>query len=244
VALPENMFYYTGIATYIWLLSNRKTPERTEKIQLIDATNIYVPLRKNLGKKNCEFSDEQIMQITDLIVNPKETEISKIFPNETFGYYKITIERPLKLKGIEAVKVLNSKEIKELVARGMADENGVPVIRKIHKKASLDPLHGLFETEIDGKKCVVEYEPDTNLRDTEHVPLTETGGIETFFRREVLPYAPDAWIDEGKTQIGYEISFTRYFYKPAVMRSLDEIVADIKKIEGESKGLLEEIIGQ
>ncbi|HNY15013.1 MAG TPA: class I SAM-dependent DNA methyltransferase [Bacteroidales bacterium] len=242
VALPENMFYNTGIATYIWLLSNRKSPARKGKVQLIDATGIYMPLRKNLGKKNCEFSDEQILQITDLIINPRETDISKIFPNEAFGYHKITVERPLRLKGIEEGKAFSSKEIKELVAKGMADENGIAVIRKIHRKGVPDPLHGLFEKEIEGKKFVVEYEPDTNLRDTEQVPLLEPGGTEAFFSREVLPYAPDAWIDESKTQIGYEISFTRYFYKPAVMRSLDEIVADIKKIESETDGLLAEIL--
>lgn len=243
IALPENMFYNTGIATYIWLLSNRKTNFRKGKVQLIDATGWYVPLRKNLGKKNCEFSDEQIAMICDLIINPRETEQSKIFSNEDFGYYKITVERPLRVKDIDPEKVYSSKEIKEFIAKGMVDENGFPVIRKIHKNTPPDPLHGLFETVIGGKKCVVEYEPDANLRDTEQVPLLEEGGVEAFFQREVLPYVPDAWIDASKTQIGYEISFTRYFYKPTTMRSLDEIVADIRALERETDGLLEEIIG-
>jgi type I restriction enzyme M protein len=203
---------------------------------------MYVSLRKNLGKKNCEFSEEQIMQITDLIVNPCETENSKIFPNEAFGYNKITVERPLRLKGIEYGKSYSSKEIKEFIAMGLTDENGVPVIRKIHKNTAPDSLHGLFVTDINGKKCVVEYEPDSNLRDTEQVPLLEDGGIEVFFKREVLPYAPGAWIDDSKTQIGYEISFTRYFYKPAIMRPLDEIIADIRKTEAETDGLLSEIL--
>jgi type I restriction enzyme M protein len=242
VALPENMFYNTGIATYIWLLSNRKAPERKGKVQLIDATGMYVPLRKNLGKKNCEFSGEQIMQITDLIVNPRETEQSKIFPNEAFGYYKVTVERPLKLKNIDPDKVYSSKEIKEMVAAGKIDENGIPVIKKIHRQGTPDPLHGLFDRTIAGKKVMVEFEPGTNLRDTEQIPLLEVGGIEAFFKREVLPYAPGAWIDDSKTQIGYEISFTRHFYKPVQMRTLDEIVADIKKIEAETDGLLGEII--
>lgn len=242
VALPENMFYNTGIATYIWLLSNRKSSERKGKVQLIDASKIYVPLRKNLGKKNCEFSEEQIDRITDLIVHPVETEESKIFPNEAFGYYKVTVERPLKLLGIDPDKVYGSKEIKEIVAAGKVDENGIPVIKKIHKQGTPDPLHGLFEHVIAGMKVIVEYEPDTSLRDSEQIPLLEEGGIEAFFDREVLPYAPGAWIDDTKTQIGYEISFTRYFYKPVQMRTLDEIIADIKKIEAETDGLLKEII--
>ena len=243
VALPENMFYNTGIATYIWLLSNRKSAERKGKVQLIDASGWYMPLRKNLGKKNCEFSEEQIQQIADLIVNPRETEQSKIFPNEAFGYHKITVERPLRLKDIDPEKAYSPKEIKVLVAEGKVDENGIPVIKKIHKSGKADPLHGLFARTIGGKKCVVEYEPDTNLRDTEQVPLLEDGGIEAFFKREVLPYVPDAWIDESKTQIGYEISFTRYFYKPVQMRTLEEIMKDIRAIEKETDGLLNEIVG-
>jgi len=103
-------------------------------------------------------------------------------------------------------------------------------------------MYGVYETLIDRKKCIVEYEPDTSLRDTEQVPLLEDGGIETFFKREVLPYSSDAWIDETKTQIGYEISFTRYFYKPAQMRTLDEITKDIRALEKETDGLLKNII--
>jgi len=244
VALPENMFYNTGIATYIWLLSNRKEKKRKGKVQLIDATKWYTPLRKNLGKKNCELSEKQIKTICDLIIKPKETEESKIFPNEAFGYYKVTVERPLKVNRIDPEKVYSAKEIKEMIADDRVDEKGHPVIKKIHKDTEADPLHGLFERSIGGKKVVVEYESDTNLRDTEQVPLLEEGGIEAFFNREVLPYVPDAWIDQNKTQIGYEISFTRYFYKPAVMRTLEEITADIKALEDETEGLLNEIIGE
>jgi type I restriction enzyme M protein len=242
VALPESMFYNTGIATYIWLLSNRKSSERKGKVQLIDATGMYVSLRKNLGKKNCELSEEQITQITDLIVNPRETDQSKVFPNEAFGYYKVTVERPLKLKDIDPDKVYSIKEIKEMVAAGKNDETGISIIKKIHKQGSPDPLHGLFERVITGKKVLVEYEPDTSLRDTEQIPLLEDGGIEAFFMREVLPYAPGAWVEDSKTQTGYEVSFTKYFYKPVQMRTLEEIVADIKKIEAETDGLLNAII--
>jgi type I restriction enzyme M protein len=120
------------------------------------------------------------------------------------------------------------------------------VLKKVHKpgKTTPDPIHGLFEAEVKGKPCVVEYEQDTALRDSEQVPLLEEGGIEAFFRREVLPYTPDAWIDPGKTQVGYEISFTRHFYRPAPMRSLDEIKKDIYALEQETEGLLEQIVGE
>ena len=124
-------------------------------------------------------------------------------------------------------------------------ENAPPVIRKKHKKGtSADPLRGRFEVTIDGEVAVVEYEPDSNLRDTEQIPLLEEGGIEAFLQREVLPHAPDAWYVADKVKIGYEISFTRYFYKPTPMRSLKEIRADILAMEQATDGLLEEIIGR
>lgn len=125
------------------------------------------------------------------------------------------------------------------------DEAAEPVIKKIHKagKAEPNPLYGLYDTTIDGKKVVVEYEPDTNLRDSEQVPLLEDGGIAAFIEREVLPYTPDAWVDESKTQIGYEVSFTRHFFKPEQTRSIEEIKADILALERETDGLLEKIIG-
>jgi type I restriction enzyme M protein len=124
------------------------------------------------------------------------------------------------------------------------DETAPPVIKKIHKpgKVEADSLHGQFEATVSGKQCVVEYESDSDLRDTEHIPLTESGGIDAFIRREVLPYAPDAWIDQASIKIGYEISFTRYFYKPEPLRPLDEIRADILALEKETEGLLGEII--
>ena len=115
--------------------------------------------------------------------------------------------------------------------------------RSIRRAPSLNPLHGLFEATVKGKPAVVEYEPDTDLRDTEQIPLLEEGGIEAFLRREVLPYAPDAWYDPTSVKTGYEISFTRYFYKPQPLRSLEEIRADILAVEQETEGLLDEIIG-
>lgn len=244
VALPLNMFYNTGIATYIWLLTNRKPEHRKGKVQLIDATRWYKPLRKNLGKKNCELSEEDIARICDTFTAFEETEHSKVFPNETFGYWKVAVERPLRLKDADPERVYKAPEIKLLKDTSERDEDAPPVIRKIHKRGTApDPLHGLFETAIRGKKAVVEYEPDAELRDTEQVPLLEEGGIDAFLEREVLPYAPDAWYDPDKVKIGYEISFTRYFYKPKPLRSLDDIRADILAVEKDTEGLLAEILG-
>lgn len=298
VALPENMFYNTGIATYVWVLTNRKPEHKRGKVQLIDATTWSQPLRRNLGKKNCELSEPQRQAICDLVLRPRETEQSKIFPNEAFGYWKVTVERPLRLRVDLGEKQLKdfaklytetkekaviplveavAKEVgpgphldwnlfiqrcsetadklnmaltanrKKLLQSGLAvvDEKGEPVIKKRHnpKKVQAEPLYGLFEVMCNGKAEIVEYEPDTSLRDTEQIPLLEEGGIEAFIRREVFPYVPDAWVDNGKTQIGYEISFTRHFYKPTPMRSLEEIKADIYALEQETDGLLEEIIG-
>jgi len=223
VALPLNMFYNTGIATYVWVLTNRKPDHRRGKVQLIDATAIYQPLRKNLGKKNCELSEEQIRQIVNAFLASEETEQSKIFPNEAFGYWKITVERPLRIPGIKANQVYPAKDIKAMRAERGTDPNAPPVIRKKTR---------------DG----IEYEPDTDLRDTEQVPLLEEGGIEAFFQREVLPHVPDAWIDHSKTQIGYEISFTRHFYKPQPLRTLDEIRADLEALQAEAEGLLDQIV--
>ncbi len=294
VALPENMFYNTGIATFIWIVTNRKAAHRQGKVQLIDATSMKSPLRKNLGNKNCELTTEIRTDITKLLIDFKETEQSKIFDNKEFGYSKITVERPLRLsvdlsqahlEEFEAAcraaddmpvikllgevakefdygkvmdfnafeKVLDKAADKlnmKLQAKRMnfiknqfaeADESAEKVVKKVHKpgKVEANPLYGMYKTD----QGIVEYEPDTNLRDTEQVPLLHEGGIEAFFRDEVLTFAPDAWIDSSKTQVGYEISFTKYFYKPVKLRSLDEIVKDIKALEAETEGLLNEIIG-
>ena len=244
VALPLNMFYNTGIATYVWVLSNRKPEHRMGKVQLIDATGWYKPLRKNLGKKNCELAEEDIQRICQTFLDFKETEQSKIFPNAAFGYWKVTVERPLRLKGSDPNRVYTPKEIKALKETSERDEAAPPIIKKIHKKgAEADPLRGLFAANIEGRAVVVEYEPDTDLRDTEQVPLLEEGGIEVFLRREVLPHAADAWYDPDSIKTGYEISFTRYFYKPQPLRTLEEIRADILSLEKETEGLLGEIIG-
>ncbi|MFZ1465394.1 MAG: class I SAM-dependent DNA methyltransferase, partial [Anaerolineae bacterium] len=221
VALPLNMFYNTGIATYIWVLTNRKPAHRKGKVQLIDATQWYKPLRKNLGKKNCELADEDIGRVCETFLAFEETEHSKIFPNAVFGYWKVTMERPLRLQGIDPQRAYTPKEIKALKESVERTADAAPVIKKIHKKGvDPDPLRGLCAATIAGKTVVVEYEPDPDLRDTEQVPLLEPGGIEAFLRREVLPHVPDAWYDPDSVKIGYEISFTRYFYKPQPLRTL------------------------
>ena len=304
VALPLNMFYNTGIATYIWVLTNRKPAHRRGKVQLIDATGWYQPLRKNLGQKNCELSEADIEHICQTFLAFEETEESKILPNAAFGYWKVTVDRPLRLRvdlseqnrAVFRQACVKAKEgeladlidrvatqlgpgphddyslfleqlehealwpavkltakRKRLLQKDLAEPNEAaePVIKKVHKPGKdgsrgavqADPLNGRYAATLDGKRCVVEYEPDSKLRDTEQVPLLEPGGIEAFIRREVLPHVPDAWIDEEGAKIGYEISFTRYFYQPPPMRTLEEIRADIMALERETDGLLEEIIG-
>ena len=195
IAVPEKMFYNTGIGTFIWIVTNRKESRRKGKIQLIDATGLKSPLRKNLGEKNCEFTPEINDQILRAYMDFEETPISKIFDNSEFGYWEITVDRPKR------------------------DEQGVIVKNKRGK-----------------------IEIDKTLRDKEQVPLTYEGGIEAFVRNEILPYTPDAIVNTDDYVIGYELSFTKYFYKPKRLRTLDEIRADIRAIEESTKGLLNQIL--
>lgn len=195
IAVPEKMFYNTGIGTFIWIVTNRKESRRKGKIQLIDATGLKSPLRKNLGEKNCEFTPEINEQILRAYMDFEETPISKIFDNSEFGYWEITVDRPKR------------------------DEQGVIVKNKRGK-----------------------IEIDKTLRDKEQVPLTYEGGIGAFVRNEILPYTPDAIVNTDDYVIGYELSFTKYFYKPKQLRTLDEIRADIRAIEESTKGLLNQIL--
>ena len=197
IAVPEKMFYNTGIGTFIWIVTNRKESRRKGKIQLIDATGLKSPLRKNLGEKNCEFTPEINEQILRAYMDFEETPISKIFDNSEFGYWEITVDRPKR------------------------DEQGVIVKNKRGK-----------------------IEIDKTLRDKEQVPLTYEGGIEAFVRNEILPYTPDAIVNTDDYVIGYELSFTKYFYKPKQLRTLDEIRADIRAIEESTKGLLDNILNE
>ncbi|MDE2767140.1 MAG: class I SAM-dependent DNA methyltransferase [Chloroflexota bacterium] len=243
VALPLNMFYNTGIATYIWVLSNRKAEHRRGKVQLIDATQWFAPLRKNLGAKNCTLSDGDVRRICDVFEAFEKTEESKIFANEAFGYWKVTVERPLRLEGIDPERAYKAREIKALKEECERSETAPPVIKRVHRRlAEPDPLRGLFAATVNGRPAVVEYEADRELRDTEQIPLMEEGGIEAFLRREVMPYAPDAWYVASSVKVGYEISFTRHFYKPTPLRSLEEIRAEVLELERETEGLLAELV--
>ena len=247
VALPLNMFYNTGIATYIWVLSNRKPVHREGHVQLIDATKWFTPLRKNLGQKNCELSNEDIERICDTFLDFRETEESKIFPNEAFGYWKVTVERPLQVVGADPNRAHTAKEIRDLKASAERSTDELPLIKKIHRRGvEPDMLRGLFPATINGESVVVEYEPDTDMRDTEQIPLLYDDGIEGFLCREVLPYVPDGWTwyNPASVKIGYEISFTRHFYKPQPMRPLSEIMSDIRALERESEGLLADLLSE
>ena len=243
VALPLNMFYNTGIATYVWVLTNKKPDHRKGKVQLINATQWYSALRRNMGQKNCELSPEDIQRICETFLDFRESEESKIFPNEAFGYWKVTVERPLRRAGTHPERVYKTAEIKKLKAENEKDENAPPIIRKVWPTGTdADALQGKIEVTLKGKPAVVEYEPDTDLRDTEQIPLLHPRGIEAFLKDEVLPYAPDAWYNPEAVKIGYEINFNRHFYKPQPMRSLEAIRADILALEQESEGMLEAIL--
>lgn len=241
VALPLNMFYNTGIATFIWVVTNRKAEHRRGQVQLIDATQWYQPLRRKLGSKSCELSDADIDRICDVYLAFEETNESKIFQNEAFGYWKVVVERPLRIEGAE-LRPYGTKEIRNLKDGGIVSEEGDPIIKKVHKRGvAAEPLHGRFSLTIDGVENTVEYEPDPELRDVEKISLLEEGGIEEFVRREVLPHAPDAWLAPG-VQIGYELNFARYFYRPPALRSLEEISNEIFALEAETEGLLQEVV--
>ena len=197
VAMPEKMFYNTGIATFLWIVTNRNSDERKGKVQLIDATKLKSPLRKNLGEKNCEFTKDIRKQILKIYMDFKPCEECKIFDNEEFGYWEVVVDRPLRNEDGDII----------------TDKKGKP-------------------------------KTDSKLRDKEQIPLTYEGGIEAFLHKEVYPYVPDAIVDIDSAIIGYELSFTKYFYKPVELRSIAEIKADIAAIEKDTDGLLNLILGE
>ncbi|MGG1140080.1 type I restriction-modification system subunit M [Bacillus mycoides] len=289
VAMPNDLFYNTGIATYIWILTNNKAAIRKGNVQLVNAVDFSKKMKKSMGSKRNEISQEQIDEIVRLYGNFKEGEHVKIFDNEDFGYQKITVERPLRVnfliseeriqhvaeqkafenfakskkKGdnglaeIEAGKALQEKII--AVLRGLESEQlfknreeftkllkdefkkkdvaiGAPVLKAI--------LAGLSEKDETADICLknkADAEPDTDLRDTESVPLKE--GMYEYFEREVTPHVSDAWIDESKTKVGYEIPFTRQFYKYTKLRSSDEIMDEIKELEASILEKLKKVMG-
>ena len=254
IAVPENMFYNTGIGTFIWVLSNKKEDRRKGKIQLIDATAMKSALRKNMGKKNCEFTEEIRKEIVRMFLAMEESEVSIILNNEDFGYWNVTVERPLRLR-VYPDRPIPTNTFKK------SDEydSVIAAIEKAAKTASLDDWTTFakatklkaaalkkvrpFITEKDPSAQPIEGEPDVDLRDTENIPFTYAGGVDAFMKNEVLTYAPDAWVDEKKTQIGYEISFTKYFYKPVELRDMSDILSNLSSLEQEADGLLAEIMG-
>jgi len=290
VALPDQLFYNTGISTYFWIVTNRKEKSRKGKIQLIDATGFFTKMRKSLGHKRQEISDEQIGEITRLHGDFREGEFVKIFDNEDFGYHRITVERPLRLNfAITEERLTRLKEDKKFanlatskkrkdtaaaeadVAEGKRKQqeildaletlegNGVVKNREqfsalmadAFKRADVSIPAALFkdirkalsERDETADICTdkkVHPDPDPKMRDYENIPLKKD--IEAYMAREVLPHVPDAWVDETKTKIGYEINFNRYFYKYVPPRPLDEIEADLVAIEKEIADMLERVM--
>lgn len=250
IALPENMFYNTGIGTYIWILSNKKEERRKGKIQLINATAIKAPLRKNLGKKNCEFTPELRAEILRVFLAYEESDVSKIFAGKEFGYWSVTVERPLRLR-ITREKELPAgllRSAEERAAYQKALDTAPPDDWAAFAKATgfkpalLKKLRPHITVK-DPAAQPIAGEADPALRDTENIPLTYAGGIEAFIENEVRPYAPDAYIDEKKTEIGYEISFTKYFYRPLELRRTSEILAELNALERESSEIYAGILG-
>lgn len=253
IALPDNMFYNTGIGTYIWVLSNKKEERRKGKIQLIDATNMKSSLRKNMGNKNCEFTPEIRKGIVRIFLDMEESNVSMIFDNSEFGYWNVTVERPLRLRVFpereipaDAFKKKSELDsVREAIASVPAgtpldDWDAFAKATRL-KKTQLKKIRP-FITEVDPNAKEVEGESDPNLRDSENIPFNYEGGIDAFIEKEVKPYAPDAYVDESKTRIGYEISFTKYFYKPVELRDMKDILASLSELEKESDGVMDEIV--
>lgn len=195
IALPVKMFYNTGLGTFVWVLSNKKSENRKGKIQLIDATEIKSPLDKNMGQKNCEFTPELRREIVRIFMEMEESEISKVFNNNDFGYWKVWILQPL------------------------FDDDGQP--------------------QRDKKGRLIA---DKNLTETELIPFTYEGGINGYMEKEIRPYTPDAWIDEKKTTVGYELGFTKYFFHPREIRDRETIAREIKDVEAQLSGMLEDVL--
>lgn len=269
IAMPENDFYNTGIGTYIWIVTNHKEERRKGYVQLIDATDIKSPLRKNLGKKNCETNEADRNEIVKMLLDFKETKKSKIFPNKEFGYYSVTVERPLRLvyENLDEIALPDLKnkgdvELLQRVVEAWEKNLGGHTVgdfalflmleqMKVKVPASKVKLVRQYLGKHNDKADVCFAKPtkrdsavvtDPSLRDTEQVPLLYPGGIDAFMEKEVLPYAPDAFYDAANVVVGYELSFTKYFYKPVELRTIADITTDINGIEGRLKGVLKDIL--
>lgn len=254
ISLPDNMFYNTGIGTFIWILSNKKEERRKGKIQLIDASKMKSSLPRNMGKKNCEFTADIKNEIMRIFLEMEESEVSMVFNNDDFAYWSVTVERPLRLRvnpdGVIPADVFKKADELAAVRKAIASvPSGTPLddwaafAKATKLKATVLKKIRPFITVKDANANPVAGEADSDLRDTELIPFTYEGGIEGFMKNEVLSYAPDAWIDEKKTQIGYEISFNKYFYRPVNLRSMDEIITSLNELEKEADGMLAGIVG-
>lgn len=289
VSMPEQLFYNTGISTYVWILTNKKADERKGKVQLVNAVDFYEKMRKSMGNKRNQISDNQINEIVRMYGDFKPSENCKIFDNEDFGYNKITVERPLKMSfkiTDETIENLKSQSAFEKLAtsrkKGEAGdleiEEGKKVqsaliealeelkSEKIYKnrdeftkliknsfktkginiaaallKSVLQALGEKDETAEVCRSAKGEIEADSDLRDTENVPLKDN--ITEYMKIEVLPHVPDAWVDESKTKVGYEIPFTRHFYKYTSLRSSEIIMEDIKELEMSIADRLKNLLG-
>ncbi|HBP6284212.1 type I restriction-modification system subunit M [Pseudomonas aeruginosa] len=262
IALPTDLFYNTGIGTYIWVLSNHKDALRKGKVQLIDASAMHAPMRKSLGSKRKYLSDEQIVEIAKLHEAFEEGPNSKIFATTDFGYRRITVERPLRLRfSVTPDKLAVYRDTKgadqvEAFAAVQGEFDNLPAflkaagIKKLGKGAQKAALTCFGERDANAQPVLDDkgnQQADADLREFENVPLSQN--IDDYFAREVLPHVPDAWIDTGKTDakdgqigiVGYEINFNRYFYVYQPPRPLAEIDADLKAVEAEIAALLGEV---
>lgn len=254
IALPENMFYNTSIGTYIWVLSNKKESRRVGKVQLIDATLMKKNIRKNMGKKNCELTSEIRKEIMRIFMDMEESEVSRVFNNKELGYWNVTVERPLRLRVYPDRRiprdVFKKAEELQLVIDGIKKASEVAQLDDWDafakatrlKKAQLNKIRP-YITEKDRSAKPVNGVADTELRESEQIPLDYPGGIDRYIEMEILPYAPDAWVDMKSQKIGYGFSFNKFFYHTPERRNVDEILRELKELEELGNAMTEEIIG-
>jgi type I restriction enzyme M protein len=270
VALPKDMFYNTGIATYIWLLDNDKPAERKGKVQLINGVNHFTKLRKNIGSKRNEISEHNITELVRLYDNFEETDDSKIFNTEDFGYTTITVEQPLRLnwaltperidtalavKAFDKLTAGHKEELREiLTAEASSDQEPTTDDAAFTQRIKLSVGDHLTATQVKALVAALsehdDYapvvtdakdnpKPDSNLRDTENVPLSRD--IDEYIATEIAPHVKDFWVDRSKDKIGYEIPFTRHFYQYTAPRPLEEIDHELDQLVSDISELLREI---